>query len=88
MITPHRHQQHLHRYDEDTVTTTATADIQPDDDLISLDEVKRLAGIGKTMIYRLERAKRFPQRFKPGGYASRWSRREVMAWREDQRGAQ
>lgn len=66
---------------------TDTTDRQPDDDLISLEEVKRLAGIGKTMIYRLERAERFPKRYKPGGYASRWSRREVMAWREDQRQA-
>lgn len=74
---------HHHRDDEDTVT--ATADLQSDDDLIPLEEVKRLAGIGKTMIYRLERAKAFPQRYKPGGYASRWSRREVMKWREDQR---
>jgi prophage regulatory protein len=80
---PAAHRQH--RDDEDTVT--ATADLQPDDDLIPLEEVKRLAGIGKTMIYRLERAKAFPQRYKPGGYASRWSRREVMDWREAQRQA-
>lgn len=60
---------------------------EPDDDLIALEEVKRLAGVGKTMIYRLERAGNFPKRFKPGGYASRWSRREVMAWREQQREA-
>ena len=73
-----------HQDDEDIVT--ATAEPQPEDDLIALDEVKRLAGIGKTMIYRLERAKSFPQRYKPGGYASRWSRREVMNWREEQRG--
>ena len=60
---------------------------EPDDldDLIKLAEVKALAGIGKTMIYRLERAGRFPRRYKPGGYASRWSRREVIAWREEQR---
>ena len=61
------------------------ADPLPEDDLIRLEEVKRLAGVGKSMIYRLERAGRFPQRFKPGGHASRWSRREVMAWREQQR---
>jgi prophage regulatory protein len=59
--------------------------MQPDDHLLKLDEVIRLAGIGKTMIYRLERAGRFPRRFKPGGYASRWSRSEVIAWREAQR---
>ncbi|MEH3046142.1 helix-turn-helix transcriptional regulator [Sphingomonas adhaesiva] len=70
-----------------TAVTTDTTESQPDDDLISLEEVKRLAGIGKTMIYRLERARRFPQRYKPGGHASRWSRREVMEWRADQRQA-
>lgn len=59
---------------------------EPQDDLIKLEEVRTLAGIGKTMIYRLERDGRFPKRFKPGGHASRWSRREVMAWREAQRG--
>lgn len=84
-MTPHQAAKRQNRDNEDTVT--ATAQNQPDDDLIPLEEVKRLAGIGKTMIYRLERAKSFPQRFKPGGYASRWSRREVMAWREDQRRA-
>ena len=62
-----------------TISTTA------DDDLLPITEVKRIAGIGKTMIYRLEREGKFPKRFKPGGYASRWSRHEVMAWREAQR---
>ena len=60
---------------------------QAADELLPIAEVKRLAGIGKTMIYRLEREGSFPKRYKPGGYASRWSRREVMAWREEQRGA-
>lgn len=67
--------------------TTDDTDPSPEDDLIMLEEVKRLAGVGKTMIYRLERAGRFPRRYKPGGYASRWSRREVMDWREQQRTA-
>lgn len=56
-----------------------------DDDLLKIDEVKKLVGIGKSMIYRLERQDRFPKRYKPGGYASRWSRREVMVWRDQQR---
>ena len=67
-----------------TVTTSPT--ILADDDLLPIGEIKKIAGIGKTMIYRLERAGSFPQRYKPGGYASRWSRREVMDWRERQRG--
>ena len=55
------------------------------DRLLKLSQVSEIAGIGKTMIYRLMRAKRFPQPYKPGGYASRWSEAEVMAWRESQR---
>lgn len=38
------------------------------------------------MIYRLMQQGRFPQQFKPGGYASRWSEAEIVAWRETQRG--
>lgn len=56
-----------------------------DDALLPLAEVKKITGLGKTMIYRLERAGQFPKRYKPGGHASRWSRREVIAWREAQR---
>lgn len=65
----------------DVTTTTA------DDELLPIGEIKKIAGIGKTMIYRLERQGSFPKRYKPGGYASRWSRLEVMKWREDQREA-
>lgn len=66
-------------------TVTSPAIDNADDELLPITEVKRLAGIGKTMIYRLEREGSFPKRYKPGGYASRWSRREVIAWREAQR---
>ncbi len=59
---------------------------EPDDDrLLKLDEVKDIVGLGKTMIYRLEREGKFPQRFKPGGWSSRWSEREVRAWKAAQR---
>lgn len=68
----------------EVMTTDASALI---DDLLPIGEIKKIAGIGKTMIYRLERQGTFPKRYKPGGYASRWSRREVMAWREKQREA-
>jgi prophage regulatory protein len=57
----------------------------PDDDrLIKLTEVMNIVGLGKTMIYRLERDGRFPQHCKPGGAASRWSEAEVRAWRDEQ----
>lgn len=55
------------------------------DRLLKLAEVKELTGLGKTMIYRLVRDGSFPQPYKPGGYASRWSESEVCAWRELQR---
>lgn len=60
---------------------------QPTDRLLKLSEVLELTGLGKTMIYRMMREGRFPQQFKPGGFASRWSEREVIDWRESQRGA-
>lgn len=62
-----------------------SADNQQPDRLLRLSQVTEIAGIGKTMIYRLMRAGSFPQQFKPGGYASRWSESEVRAWRESQR---
>jgi len=57
------------------------------DRLIKLPEVIEMTGIGKTMIYRLVRRGDFPQPYKPGGYASRWSEAEIRAWRESQRQA-
>lgn len=55
------------------------------DRLLRLNEVKELTGLGKTMIYRLMRDGRFPQQYKPGGYASRWSEGEVLGWVRDSR---
>lgn len=59
---------------------------EPDDDnLIDIKKVMEIIGLGKTMVYRLERQGKFPQRYKPGGWSSRWSEREVRAWKEEQR---
>ena len=66
--------------------TTEKVDYGVVDRLLPIDAIKEIVGLGKTMIYRLERQGKFPQRFKPGGAASRWSEREVMDWRENQRG--
>jgi prophage regulatory protein len=55
------------------------------DRMLTLREVTETVGLGKSMIYRLERQGRFPQRFKPGGHASRWSAAEVREWMADQR---
>lgn len=54
-----------------------------DDRLLPIDIVIELAGIGKTMIYRKMREGTFPRCCKPGGSSSRWSEREVRAWREE-----
>lgn len=50
------------------------------DRLLRLREVTIFAGLGKTMIYRLIREGRFPQPYRPGGHASRWSERELIEW--------
>ena len=48
--------------------------------LLKIEEVKRRVGLGKTMIYDLIRAGRFPHPYKISPFASRWSEREVVAW--------
>lgn len=53
-----------------------------DDRLIPIDAVIQIAGIGKTMIYKLMRQEKFPKSCKPGGASTRWSEREVREWRE------
>ncbi len=63
-----------------TLSNSTTADR-----LIALPEVIDIAGIGKTMIYRLVRKGRFPQPFRPGGFSTRWSELEVRAWIDRQR---
>jgi prophage regulatory protein len=50
------------------------------DRLLKLEQVMNLVALGKTMVYRLVSEGRFPQPFKPGGNATRWSEREVFAW--------
>jgi prophage regulatory protein len=60
-------------------------DFQVEDRLLTLHEVKAIVGLGKTMIYRLEAAGKFPKRFKPGGSATRWSEQEIRTWRQAQR---
>lgn len=52
------------------------------DRLLRLAQVVEIVGLGKTMIYRMVRERRFPQPYKPGGAASRWSEREVREWKE------
>ncbi len=55
------------------------------DRLLKLDEVRQIAKLGQTMIYRLMKEGRFPQVCKPlGSSSSRWSEREVIDWVEAQ----
>jgi len=51
--------------------------------LLKIEEVKRRVGLGKTMIYDLIRAGRFPQPYKISPFASRWSEHEIVAWIEE-----
>lgn len=53
------------------------------DRLLPIAAVEQLAGLSRSMIYRLERRDKFPKRFKPGGVASRWSEQEVLAWKAE-----
>lgn len=50
---------------------------------LKLDEVKRRADLGKSMIYRLIQEGRFlpPYKLSPG--AARWSEHELVAWIDD-----
>lgn len=66
---------------------TVSASIIAADRLLDLHEVKAIAGLGKTMIYRKVREGSFPKPLKPGGVSTRWSEREVQAWLEDLKGA-
>ena len=56
-------------------------DFDLEDRLLPLAAVMQLSGLGKTMIYQLEREGKFPKRYKPGGVSSRWSEREIMEWK-------
>lgn len=58
------------------------------DRLLRMTEVIQMTGLSKAMIYRLISQQRFPQQYKPGGWSSRWSEAEIIAWRESQREAQ
>lgn len=55
------------------------------DRLLRLEQVTDIVGLKKAMIYRLVRRGDFPKPYKPGGWSSRWSESEVLAWRADQR---
>lgn len=61
---------------------TPEVDYGIDDRLLPLPAVMQIAGIGKTMIYRLMGEGNFPQSCKPGGASVRWSEREVKEWKE------
>jgi prophage regulatory protein len=50
------------------------------DRLLRLPDVKRRVGLGKTKIYALIGADRFPKPYKISAAAARWSEREIDAW--------
>ena len=51
------------------------------DRMLRVAEVMRLTGLGRTTLWQLERAGRFPQRVRPlGNRAVRWRESEVRRW--------
>lgn len=48
--------------------------------ILRLPEVRRVTGLGRTMIYRLQQEHRFPQSVKITDYAVGWVEGEVQAW--------
>jgi prophage regulatory protein len=50
---------------------------------LKLDEVKRRAGLEKSMIYRLILEGKFPAPYKLSPGAARWSEHELVAWIEE-----
>ena len=54
-------------------------DVAAPERFLKVDEVKRRAGLGKSMIYRLIQEGRFPAPYKLSPGASRWSEREIVA---------
>lgn len=60
-----------------------SAEPDPPDHFIKLDEVKRRVGLGKSMIYRLIQQGKFPAPYKLSPFASRWSDCEIVAWIEE-----
>src|SRR3546814_20065539 len=50
------------------------------DRLLRLPEVRQRVGLGKTMIYELIAAGRFPKPYKITPAAARWSEQEIEAW--------
>ena len=53
---------------------------EPSERLIRVDDVKRLTGISRTQIWRLEKAGRFPRRRRLGPNSVAWVMSEVQAF--------
>ena len=53
---------------------------KPKDRLLTRAEVERRTGLGRTAIYRMMRAGEFPEPYRVGRSAVRWSELEVEAW--------
>ena len=52
------------------------------DRFLTRAEVERRTGAGRSTLYRWMRSGRFPEPFKVGRTAVRWSEREIEAWAE------
>ena len=60
--------------------TEQMAGNQAADRLLTRSEVERRVGLGRTTLYRMMRSGKFPEPFKVGPTAVRWSLREIEAW--------
>lgn len=62
------------------------------DRILRLPEVKTITGFGRSSIYRLAKAGKFPKPIKLGERASGWHESEILRWIEERttasRGAQ
>lgn len=61
----------------------ATIDSNSVGNVVRLPEVRRMTGLGRSTIYRLQADQQFPQSIKPGIRAVGWLESEVCQWLAD-----
>ena len=60
--------------------STATRPASANECALRLPQVCKITGLRRSMIYRMQAEKRFPQRIKLGERAVGWLEREVQEW--------
>lgn len=54
-----------------------------DDRFLDIKEVSKMVGLGKTSIYKYMNKGEFPQCFKVGDKATRWSKNAIDQWMDE-----